>query len=568
MNSTSPTSQPTPGRARGRSVAAGLIVLASLAVSQFQGQAQAATATATEGTGTLAPFAASRVASVSVQGESTPYSVAVVPLSVGKLVAGNVLAVNFNNGGYAAAGTGTTIVQVDPSTGASTLFATVPLTGPVGIAINPTNDGVWVGSFGSGDGTTGGDLLILPDGTVKAQYTTATVSANPGYAGPKPTFDGVWGEGVSQHAGQVSFYYGTTGSGSTGTGGGQVWRIDPHPMGAANGQPLNSTYVQVAGGLAGNADAKALPVTAANAAGPQGFAYDATSDTLYVSNDANDTITKIGGAASATSTVTTQQVPVAAGALSTPENIAIDPTTGDLLVVNAGNNTLVQLNPTTGAVVGSRVLDTGATGALFGLAVTTDAAGKPVIFYSNDNDNTLNVLRYQAPLRPRLTVRPGQFIAGNRVTLTVTGTPGAAYSVSATNDPGTSYVVAHRGILDGNGSATFVLHPLVNIHVTATTPGGSSDPVALSIHTALNIHVKRVGHVITFYGQVFPDRTGQRIFLYQGRQKVGLATRNGRNWSFTHNFTASAGKHITFYSYTDTDTLNAYGHSAPAPIVL
>jgi hypothetical protein len=373
---------------------------------------------------------------------------------------------------------------------------------------------------------------------------------------------------VSQHAGQVSFYYGTTGSGSTGTGGGQVWRIDPHPMGAANGQPVNSTYVQVAAGLAGNADAKALPVTAANAAGPQGFAYDTASDTLYVSNDANDAITKIAGAAAATGPVSTQQVPVPAGALSTPENIAIDPTTGDLLVVNAGNNTLVQLNPSTGAVVGSRVLDTGAAGALFGLAVTTDAAGKPVIFYSNDNDNTLNVLRYQAPVRPRLTVRQGQFVAGSPVDFTVTGTPGAPYSVSAANYPSSSYAISHRGLLDGSGSASFVLHLVVNSHFTAATSGGSSDPVAVVIHTALNVHVKRSGHVITFYGQVFPNRVGQRVFIYQNGQKVGLATRSGNNWTFTHNFASGAGKRIVFYSFTASDAINAYGHSAPAALVL
>jgi hypothetical protein len=366
----------------------------------------------------------------------------------------------------------------------------------------------------------------------------------------------------------VSFYYGTTGSGSTGTGGGQVWRIDPHPMGTANGQPVNSTYVQVAGGLAGNAEAKALPVTAANATGPQGFAYDTTNDVLYVSNSANNTITEIPGAAAATSTVTTHLVPVAAGALNTPENIALDATTGDLLVVNAGNNTLIQLNPKTGKVVGSKVLDTGAAGALFGLAITTDTAGKPIIFYSNDNNNTLNVLRYRAPRRPHVTVRKGQFVAGNPVFLTVTGTPGAEYSVSAASDPSTHYRLVHSGILGGNGAASFVLHPLVNSHFKVTTSGGSSSPVSVRIHTALTIHVKHSGHVITFYGQVFPNRTGQRIFIYEGRKKVGVATRHGRHWSFTHNFTASAGKRIAFYSYTAADATNAYGHSAYVRIVL
>ena len=371
----------------------------------------------TAGTGTLAPFTASGVASVAVNGDSNPYSVAVVPqlaagVATGKLVAGNVLVVDFNKG--ATAGAGTTVVQVNPTTGVSSVFASgLPITGPVGIAINPVNDGVWIGDFGATDGSTANDLLILPDGTVKATYNTATVNAKPGYAGMKPTFDGVWGEGVSKHAGQVSFYYGTTGSGAAGTGGGQVWRIDPHPTAAANGQPVNSTYAQIATGLGDNATTKALPVTAANAAGPQGFAYNDATGVLYVSNDADNTITAIPDAATATGPVKTNPVPVAAGVLNIPENIAVNPVNGDLYVVNAGSNTLIEINPTTGAVLGSRVLDSGASGALFGLAVTVDANHSPVIFYGNDNDNTLNKLAIvPATAPPTATTAPTTTGAG------------------------------------------------------------------------------------------------------------------------------------------------------------
>lgn len=359
----------------------------------------AAAAAAPAGAGTLAGAVSSRVASVAVNGDSNPYSLAVVPLTAGKLKAGDVLVADFNHG--AAAGTGTTIVQVDPGTGVSSVFASgLPISGPVGIAINPANDGVWIGDFGQGSGSASNDLLILPTGVVKAKYNSATVKAKPGYHGPAPTFDGVWGEGVSKHAGKVSFYYGTTGSGADGTGGGQVWRIDPKPTGAPNGQPVNSTYVQIATGLSDNHSTKALPVTAANAAGPQGFAYDAATGVLYVSNDADNTITVIAGAATATGPVATRTVPVAAGVLNVPENIALDPANGDLLIVNAGTNTLTEVNPTTGAVAGTQVLDGGAAGALFGLAVTSDTQGHPVIFYGNSNDNTLNMLRLNPGVNP------------------------------------------------------------------------------------------------------------------------------------------------------------------------
>jgi len=373
----------------------GVLALAGVSAGVLLGgvaHAGTPTSPGNTGTGTLAPFTASRVRSVAVNGDTNPYSIAVVPLSAGKLVAGNVLSVNFNHG--STAGAGTSIVQVDPATGASSVFASgLPISGPVGIAINPVNDGVWIGGFGATDGSTSNDMLILPDGMVKANYNTTSVNAKPGYTGVKPTFDGVWGEGVSKHAGQVSFYYGTTGSGPNGTGGGQVWRIDPHPTGTANGQPVNSTYATIATGLADNASTKALPVTPGNAAGPQSFAYNDTTGVMYVANDADNTITAIPDAATATAPTHTRTVPVAAGVLNTPENIALNPVNGDLLVVNAATNTLTEINPATGAVLGSRVLDTGAHNALFGLAVTTDAHGSPVIYYSNDNDNTLNVLR-------------------------------------------------------------------------------------------------------------------------------------------------------------------------------
>lgn len=396
------------------------------------------------GTGTLAPFTVSTVGSVALNGDTNPYSVAVVPqlaagVPTGKLTAGNVLVVDFNNG--VTAGAGTTIVQVNPATGTSSVFASgLPITGPVGIAINPVNDGVWIGSFGATDGSTSNDLLILPDGTVKANFNTTSVNANPGYTGAKPTFDGVWGEGVSKNAGQVSFYYGTTGSGANGTGGGQVWRIDPHPAATANGQPLNSTYAQIATGLGDNATTKALPVTAANAAGPQGFAYNAATGVLYVSNQADNTITAIPNAATATGPTATTTIPVASGVLNTPENIALNPANGDLYVVNAGNNTLNEINPTTGAVVGTRVLDTGAPGALFGLAVTVDATNSPVIFYANDNDNTLNVLAVPAAAAP--TTAPA---APTTVAPAPTTAPGGAVATTGSAAPRVSGIVTPNG---------------------------------------------------------------------------------------------------------------------------
>jgi DNA-binding beta-propeller fold protein YncE len=187
----------------------------------------------------------------------------------------------------------------------------------------------------------------------------------------------------------------TTGSGTTGTGGGE-WRLTPHPTATSpNGQPIDSTHVEIANGLGDNASSNVLPVTAANAAGPQGLAYDPVNGELYVSDDANNTIYAIPYAATTTAP-TTPTVVATGGAINVPESIAFDPTTGDLLVANASNNTLAAVNPMTGAILWARVLAHGATGALFGLAVVPHGPRAAIIYYDDDNTNSV----YALPVPP------------------------------------------------------------------------------------------------------------------------------------------------------------------------
>ncbi len=85
--------------------------------------------------------------------------------------------------------------------------------------------------------------------------------------------------------------------------------------------------------------------------------------------------------------------------LNNPGGFALSPTTGDLLVVNLNENTLVELNMKTGTVVGVRQVDNVPVNqddnngsALFGVAATTDSKGNLVVYYTDDNLNTLNML--------------------------------------------------------------------------------------------------------------------------------------------------------------------------------
>ena len=318
---------------------------------------------------------------VAPNGDRNPFGIAVVPLSSGNLTAGNLLVAEFSDQ-TGTPGAGTTILQVNPASGKTTVFYQGgAVAGPVGIAINPANDGVWIGDYGSSaDGTATNDLLISPSGQLKATFTDSTT-------GGAASFIGVWGQGVSSSAGVVSFYYGNAGNATTGTGGGDVWRLTPHPAGAVNGQPLNSTYAQIATGQ-GETPAGG---NAASAAGPQGFAFDPTSGTLYETNDADNTLYAIPDAAAATAPVTVRVV-YQGGELNSPENVAIDPLNGNLLVVNANNNRLLEITPG-GKLVASRDLAKHqANGALFGLATGTDAAGNSVLYYGNSDTNTLHEL--------------------------------------------------------------------------------------------------------------------------------------------------------------------------------
>jgi hypothetical protein len=52
---------------------------------------------------------------------------------------------------------------------------------------------------------------------------------------------------------------------------------------------------------------------------------------------------------------------------------------------------LFEISPTTG-IVGSNQLDKGAQGALFGIVAAPDDKGNQVIYFNDDNDNTVKVL--------------------------------------------------------------------------------------------------------------------------------------------------------------------------------
>src|ERR1700722_15683815 len=150
----------------------GTVLLLSAFLTSAQQSAGAASSAASP-QGQLSSLKDSAVGSVlAPNGDQNPFGLAVVPISSGVLTKGNLLVADFSNAG-GVAGQGMTIMQVDPTTHvASTFFSDPSATGPVGIAINPPNDFVWIGAYGAaGDGTGANDLLIRPSGSLVTTFT-------------------------------------------------------------------------------------------------------------------------------------------------------------------------------------------------------------------------------------------------------------------------------------------------------------------------------------------------------------------------------------------------------------
>jgi hypothetical protein len=133
-----------------------------------------------------------RTSTVTDNGDLNPYAVVVAPISAGKIKQGDVLIDNFNNVSNLQ-GTGTTIVDYDPTTKATVLFAKLPQNlpqcpGGIGLtaAMTMLKSGfVIVGSTPSNDGTTrtkGAGCLVVFDANGQLVATWAD-----------PNINGPWG---------------------------------------------------------------------------------------------------------------------------------------------------------------------------------------------------------------------------------------------------------------------------------------------------------------------------------------------------------------------------------------
>ena len=328
-------------------------------------------------------------------GDVNPYAVVVAPVAAGKVAEGDVLISNFNNISNLQ-GTGTTIVQYNPATKKTTLFAQIPrdtaqCPGGVGLTTAMTmlkSGWVIVGSLPSKDGTTAtrgeGCLLVLdPQGKLVATWSGPTIS---GPWGNMAVVDK--GDTATLFVSMAGFdvpgprvldpatHYPVVGHKAT------VLRLDlTIPAGKA---PVITSQTVVASGLAQRADTDNFLF------GPTGLALG-DDDTLYATNGLENTIIAIDHASTRQDSGGIGRVVTHDGLLAWPLAMAWTPEK-HLLVTNGKNGQVVEVDPKTGKQIYAQWINNDqaqsppGNGDLFGLTLLPDGSG---FYYVADDTNTL-----------------------------------------------------------------------------------------------------------------------------------------------------------------------------------
>jgi hypothetical protein len=325
---------------------------------------------------------------VPANGDVNPYGVAVVPASVGKLTAGNILVSNFNSRSNVQ-GTGTTLMQVSP-TGSLRLFANLAklparLSCPGGVGLTTALGilpGGWVvvgslptaagGALPSGD-PAGCLIVVNSHGTAVKTITSKNI------VGP-------WDMAVKASAASAQLFVSNALGGNTKTDHGvpvtgncTVVRLDIALNGTSAPVLTSSTIIGTHYPWKAN---KAALILA-----PTGMALG-SNGTLYVDDSLTNAISAIPQALTRTTALAAAASTIATGgALNAPLGMTLSPN-GDLVVVNGNDGDAVELSQA-GRQLFTKTLIKNGAGDLFGIT-TTSAGGLLAV---NDGKNALDIYR-------------------------------------------------------------------------------------------------------------------------------------------------------------------------------
>jgi hypothetical protein len=312
-----------------------------------------------------------------------PYGIAVVPASVGRLVAGDLLVSNFNDKANNQ-GTGTTIDQIS-RTGRGSLFANIdgrrlPGSCPGGVGLTTAlsvlpGGYVVVGSLPTTNGksaTAKYGCLIVLDSSGRPVSTIAGSNVQ-----------GPWDMTAVTKGADTTLFVSMVLNGGAKEGlhvikNSTVLRVN---LRSGPGQAPHVLSQQVV--------ANAIPWRddpAALAIGPTGVAL-APNGTLYVADTLDNRIAEVPDAMTRTTPAPDAGATVTVGGhLKQPLGLALA-SNGDILTTNAGDGNIVETSPA-GKQLMVRTLDTKTgAGSLFGLVL--DRGG---VYYVDDGNNELMLL--------------------------------------------------------------------------------------------------------------------------------------------------------------------------------
>jgi DNA-binding beta-propeller fold protein YncE len=335
-----------------------------------------------------------RTSTIGDNGDTNPYAVIIAPVSSGKIHQGDVLVDNFNNLSNLQ-GTGTTIVDFNPSTKKTTLFARLPARLPeCGVGLTTAmvmlkSGWVIVGSLPSTDGSTrtkgpGGLIVLNSNGDLATVWTG-------------PNFNGPWGNIASIDIGSTATLFismagfdvpgpevhdPATGYSVT-VRKAIILRLD---LSITPGEvPKITKQTVIASGFGSRADKDSFLV------GPTGLALAPDGTTLYASDALGNQIVAIADATARTDSAGTGRTVTSGKLLRRPLSLLLTPA-GHLLTCNAQNGEVVEIDPATGKQIYAQWIDADqaqsppGNGDLFGMAITPD--GKS-FYYVEDDMNTL-----------------------------------------------------------------------------------------------------------------------------------------------------------------------------------
>ena len=339
-----------------------------------------------------------------------PYGLAIAPVTAGPITAGDLVVCNFNNGPNMVQGSpapntqgqGTTMVGLHPvanGDGGATPYhiaQSASLLGCSALSMFP-DDSIAATAFSANIVP-----VVTPGGMVNSPFAADKLA--------KP-----WSSAyVAAANNQPAALYVSNATGS-------ISRVTLDSNNAQTGFAQIASGFCVSGAIQGSTDSLHAP---------SGLTYDPKVDTLYVvdtssysvlafahvSNIAANGVTVNGGNCTATPPTA---VPTFTGPSMSSVSVIASPNSnggqqlnapisaallmnGNLVVGNAdqdltpndagtNQNMLFEISPTAG-VVGSKQLDMGAPGALFGIAARPDGNGNQVIYFNDDNDNTVKTL--------------------------------------------------------------------------------------------------------------------------------------------------------------------------------